>query len=151
MTMTMADLPSGSPEEHGDRAARPTVARPGHATRRVFSPAYKLRIVAEYDSLTGHGARGALLRREGLYSSHVVQWRRARDRDVSAAKGAGRQEVSAEAKENRRLVQENARLAAELEKAKAVVDILGKACALLEVLSESAERPMKLTRPSTGR
>ncbi len=137
MTMTIADLPSGSPGEPGDLVARPNAARPGHATRRVFSTSYKLRMVAEYDSLTDHGARGALLRREGLYHSHLEKWRRVRDRDASAVKGAARQEVSAESKENRRLVQENARLTAELEKTKAVVDILGKACALLEVLSES--------------
>jgi transposase len=151
MTMTLADLPSGSPEEPGDPAARPAAARPGHATRRAFSPSYKLRIVAEYDSLTDHGARGVLLRREGLYHSHVEQWRRARDREASAVKGAARQEASAELKENRRLVQENARLTAELDKTKAVVDILGKACALLEVLSGSAESPPAPTRSSTGR
>ena len=78
-------------------------------------------MVAEYDSLTDHGARGALLRREGLYHSHLEKWRRVRDRDASAVKGA-RQEASAESKENRRLVQENARLTAELEKTQISAD-----------------------------
>jgi len=46
------------------------------ATRRRFSAAYKRRIVAEADMCTGWGAIGALLRREGLYSSHLSNWRR---------------------------------------------------------------------------
>jgi transposase-like protein len=54
-----------------DPAARPR--------RRRFSPEYKLAILAEYDRLTEPGDKGALLRREGLYTSHIVEWRRARD------------------------------------------------------------------------
>jgi transposase len=152
MTLTMADLSSARPEEPAAGAAGPAAARPGHATRRVFSSAYKLRIVTEYDSLTEHGARGALLRREGLYQSHVEKWRRARDRGaLSPAKVAAKEGPSAESRENRRLIEENARLTAELEKTNAVVEILGKACALLEVLSGSAEQLTRPTRSSTGR
>src|ERR1700737_2677587 len=44
--------------------------------RRVFSPEYKLAILAEYDACTESGAKGALLRREGLYSSLITDWRR---------------------------------------------------------------------------
>jgi transposase-like protein len=47
--------------------------------RRSFSAEYKLGILAEYESLNDSGAKGALLRREGLYSSHIAEWRRARD------------------------------------------------------------------------
>jgi transposase len=47
--------------------------------RRRFTSQYKLAILEEYESLTDVGAKGALLRREGLYSSHIVKWRRARD------------------------------------------------------------------------
>src|SRR4029453_2592721 len=54
-----------------DPAARPR--------RRRFSPEYKLAILAEDDRLTEPGDKGALLRREGLYTSHIVEWRRARD------------------------------------------------------------------------
>ena len=108
--------------------------------------------MTEYDSLTEHGARGALLRREGLYQSHVEKWRRARDRGaLSAAKAAAKEGPSAESREYRRLVEENARLTAELDKTNAVVEILGKAYALLEILSGSAEPPTKPTRSSTGR
>lgn len=152
MTMTMADVPSAGPEDPAVGSAVSSAARPGHATRRVFSSAYKLRIVTEYFSLTEHGARGALLRREGLYQSHVEKWRRARDRGVlSSAKATVKEGPSAESRENRRLVEENARLTAELEKTNAVVEILGKACALLEVLSGSAEQLTRPMRSSTGR
>lgn len=152
MTLTMADLPSARPEDPADRAAGPAVARPGHATRRVFSPAFKVRIVTEYDALTEYGARGALLRREGLYQSHIEKWRRARERGaLSPVRAAAREGPSAGSRENRRLLEENARLSAELAKTNAVVEILGKACALLEVLSGSAEQPTRPTRSSTGR
>lgn len=149
MTFTTADLSSTRPEDPAAATAGPAAARPGHATRRVFSPAYKLRIVNEYDSLTEHGARGALLRREGLYQSHVEKWRRARDRGAEPQAKAAANE--GQSREIRRLVEENARLTAELEKTNAVVDILGKTYALLEVLSGSAEPPKKPTRSSTGR
>lgn len=155
MTFTTADLSSARPEDPATGVAGPAPVRPGHATRRVFSPAYKSRIVTEYDSLTEHGARGALLRREGLYQSHIEKWRRARDRGaLSPAKAAAKEGPSAESKENRRLLEENARLTAELEKTNAVVEILGKAYALLEVPSGNTEQPTRPTRPtrsSTGR
>jgi transposase-like protein len=153
MTFTTADLSSTRPEDAAGVAAAPTATRPGHATRRVFSPNYKLRIVDEYDALAEHGARGALLRREGLYQSHIEKWRRARDRGVLAQPKDPMKEKgpSAEAKEIRRLTEENARLAGELEKTNAVVEVLGKAYALLEVLSGSAEQPTRPTRSSTGR
>ena len=47
--------------------------------RRNFSAAYKLAILKQYEALDDPGAKGAFLRREGLYSSHIVEWRRARD------------------------------------------------------------------------
>jgi transposase-like protein len=132
--------------------------RAANAQRRVFSSAYKLRIVEEYDGLTEHGARDALLRREGLYQSHVEKWRKARDtgrltRASHSAKpsavGDPRRRQTAEkaiAAENRRLQEDNERLAAELEKTRAVAEILGKAHALLEMISEGAEKPTPSTR-----
>ena len=73
MTLTMADIWAGSADDGGvdPRADRPR--------RRVFTAEYKAAILAEYDALAEPGARGALLRREGLYSSHLTEWRRARD------------------------------------------------------------------------
>jgi transposase-like protein len=127
MTLTMANMSSGTPDDRSGQGGNSLIARPGNPTRRSFSAAYKLRIVTEYDSLTEHGARGALLRREGLYQSHVEKWRRARDRGALSRTGAGTSRTaSAEVKENRRLREENARLTAELAKTKAVADVLGK-------------------------
>jgi transposase-like protein len=123
----------------------------------VFSNAYKLRIVQDYDGLSEHGARGALLRREGLYQSHIEKWRKARDagrltRSGQSAGGglpSGRRRTDPDStaglSENRRLQQENQRLAAELAKTRAVAEILGKAHALLEMISEGAEKPTSST------
>ena len=55
------------------------VAGVAQATRRIFTREYKLRILTEYEAAAEHGARGALLRREGLFQSHIGKWRRARD------------------------------------------------------------------------
>jgi transposase len=62
------------------RPVFPPTEVPSKRRRRVFTAAYKLKIVAECDSSTEAGAVGAILRREGLYSSHLTQWRQARDR-----------------------------------------------------------------------
>ena len=65
---------------------RPDPEVPERAKRRTFTARYKLEILAEYDA-AADGEKGAVLRREGLYSSHIVEWRRARD--VGALKGLG--------------------------------------------------------------
>jgi transposase-like protein len=67
---------------------RPDPEVPERARRRTFTAKYKLEIVAEYDAATADGAKGALLRREGLYSSHIVEWRKARDAATSALRRA---------------------------------------------------------------
>jgi len=97
-------------------------------------------ILAEYDALP-HGSeeRGALLRREGLYTSHIAEWRKARDagaRQGLAPKAKARR--SPEQVEVERLRRRNARLEAELERTKTALEITGKVHALLEQLSESA-------------
>jgi transposase len=143
-----ADGPPQQPASSGPRAA--------HAQRRVFSNSYKLRIVSEYDGLSEHGARGALLRREGLYQSHIEKWRKARDagrltrsgRPAGAGSPGDQRRAGGKGKvdpENRRLKQENDRLTAELAKTRAVAEILGKAHALLEMISEGADSPTSST------
>ena len=131
MTMTLADGPVD------DGAVSPRSERP---KRRTFSADYKLKIVAEYEAAEP-GEKGALLRREGLYSSHVVEWRRARD--AGALGGLAAQPRSgtrsSEQVENEALRRENERLARELAKTRAALEVVGKAHALLELLSESAE------------
>ena len=144
MTFTTSDMSSSDSNQSGGIQGDKVGPRAGQATRRIFGPAYKLAIVSEYDSLTVHGARGAMLRREGLYQSHVDKWRRARDRGAldSGDLGAVRPAKTKDARPvggDQRLVAENVRLTAELAKSKSVVAVLGKLCALLETLSESAE------------
>lgn len=118
-------------------------------SRRAFSPAYKLAMVAEYESLP-NGEKGSLLRREGLYSSHIIEWTRARDAGLlgkpdgwetgSAASGPGQaKKKSSEQLELERLRRQNEKLQADLKKTRMALDIMGKAHALLEELSESAD------------
>jgi hypothetical protein len=152
MTLSASDLSSDRSRQSDAVSSGKAGPRAGQATRRIFGSSYKLAIVAEYDSLTVHGGRGALLRREGLYQSHVDKWRRARDRGVLDAGGApvrARKSVPVKdariTAENRRLVAENSRLTDELAKSRSVVEVMGKLHALLEALSESAESPPKST------
>jgi transposase-like protein len=70
---------SGDPGQvNGDRQVRPGPQVPERARRRTFTAQYKFDVVAAYDAAPD-GQKGAVLRREGLYSSHIVEWRRARD------------------------------------------------------------------------
>jgi transposase-like protein len=100
-------------------------------------------MLAEYERLETPGARGALLRREGLYHSHIQSWRKAAQpgpaRPARADKAAP---AAAESPEMRKLKKENARLQAELARSQAVTQALGKLAGLLETLSE---------RPDTDR
>ena len=140
MTLTVADVASQASTEPG-QPARSTSPRAGQRTRRTFTAAYKMKILTEFDQLTEHGARGALLRREGLYHSHLIDWRKSRDTGALGALSSspGSAKAGPGQNENRRLRAENARMAAELVKVNAVVEALGKVHALLEILSESAE------------
>lgn len=141
MTLSMADMPSGKSREPREKGSKMVGPRSGQPVRRTFTDAYKLATVDEYDSLTEHGARGALLRREGLYESNVTKWRLARDRGaLTPSPARTRVPSSAESVENRRLRRENEQLASELAKTRAVLEVMGKAHALLEILSESADR-----------
>lgn len=121
---------------------------PEKAKRRRFTAEYKLAILEEYDRLTEPGAKGALLRREGLYSSLIVEWRRARDVGALQALGRprGRKPADRRDVEVERLRRRNERLEAELAKARLIIDVQGKVSALLETISESAEPPKDSTR-----
>jgi transposase-like protein len=119
---------------------------PERARRRTFTAKYKLEIVAAYDAAPA-GEKGALLRREGLYSSHIVEWRRARDAGALAALAAprGRQRRDPQQERIARLEQDKQRLEQELAKARFVVDVQAKLHALLETLSESADNGPRST------
>lgn len=99
-----------------------------------------MKILAAYDE-AAPGQKGALLRREGLYSSHLVEWRRARDAGAldGLTSRPGRSGRSAEEVENQQLRAANEKLERELAKTRAALDVVGKAHALLELLSESAD------------
>jgi transposase InsO family protein len=96
--------------------------------------------VAEYEAAPD-GEKGAALRREGLYSSHVIEWRRARDAGVLAGLTAprGRQRRDRQAEKVARLEAEKKRLEQELARARFVVDTRAKLHALLETLCQSAD------------
>ncbi len=114
---------------------------PERARMRRYSPGYKLRILQEYETLDKAG-KGALLRREGLYSSLITEWRRQRDRGAAAglAQRPGRPEADPRDRELARLQKRMARLELELDKARKVIEIQSKLSALLEGLAaESAE------------
>lgn len=103
------------------------------AERRRFSAEYKLRILAEADASTERGAIGALLRREGLYASHLEKWRQQRARgalDGLTAQKRGRK-VAAEAVELARLQREHAALQVRLQQAEIIIEVQKKLSTLL--------------------
>lgn len=103
--------------------------------RRRFSASYKLRIVREADGCADEpGATGRLLRREGLYSSHLTEWRKAaRSGSLSAlSKKRGRKPERNPLEDKvRKLERENVRLERELHKARLIIDVQGKVAGLL--------------------
>lgn len=129
---------------HDEAVADDGPSLPEKPRRRSFTAEYKLAILEAYDACVGDGDKGALLRREGLYSSHIVEWRRARDAAGRSGLSAPRRaktsaDVAALAKANRKIE----RLESDLAKHRLALDIAGKAHALLELLSESARDEQK--------
>jgi transposase len=114
------------------------------AKRRSFTAEYKARIVAEADACTRPGEVGELLRREGLYSSHLVTWRKQRTDGAlrELGKPRGRKPVDKRDQEIAGLKRKLERSEAELVKARRVIEIQGNVSALLEeMLGEgSAQR-----------
>lgn len=137
---------SSSAEETGETVPEMVSADPApRPSRRSFTAEYRLAIVAEYE-LAPRGAKGAVLRREGLYHSHIKEWAAARDAGaLSALSGAGGARRSAHGStrsapdrvEVERLRAQNVRLTAQLAQTRTALDIMGKAHELLEMLSES--------------
>ena len=124
-----------------DKTPDPEV--PERAKRpRGYSARYKAEILAEYERLD-KAAKGALLRREGLYTSLISEWRKQRDRGALAALAtpAGRQPADPRDQQVARLRRENQRLEAELAKARKVIEVQGKLSALLEQLATDSAPP----------
>jgi transposase-like protein len=136
-TMTAAQVraQTGGMEPDPEVAERP---RPP----RQYPAAYKLRILEEYEQLDKAG-KGALLRREGLYTSLISEWRKQRDRGALAAlqQRRGRPPADPRQRELARLERENARLRDQLERARKVIEVQGELSALLDRLANgSAEQ-----------
>ena len=134
MTMTTADVATDD-GVMGPRADQPK--------RRSFTAEFKTRILGEYDAAE-RGERGAILRREGLYSSHIIEWRKAAQAGAVAGLGPATRDRRDREIEQLRARAEKAE--ADLARHKAALDLMGKAHALLETLSESAEPPTRSKR-----
>ena len=109
------------------------------ARRRRFTAEYKLRVLREADGCTKPGEIGALLRREGLYSSLLSTWRKQRDEGALHAleKRRGRKKSHPLQAENEKLRQRAKRAEAELTKARRVIEVQGNVSALLEELLQA--------------
>jgi transposase len=136
-----------TPEQRGSGPVDPA-PRPA---RRSFTAEYKAAVVAEYEAAP-HGEKSAVLRREGLFHSHVQEWSRARGVGVTPANTNGSGSPSTTARlsraerETERLRAENARLNAKLAQTQAALSIMGKAHELLASLAESTDTPPTSSR-----
>jgi hypothetical protein len=128
----------GVVDSGGDRpVAVPNPEVPANPKRRQFTAEYKRLILDQAEACRDEGAIGALLRREGLYSSHLTTWRRQREqgeRQALSPKKRGRKSTANPlAEENQRLRADNARLSRRLEQAELIIDVQKKVSALLGI------------------
>jgi len=124
-------------EEKKSLMAHPTVVPepevPEKTVRRKFTAAYKLRILKEAESCTEQGQIGALLRREGLYSSSLTSWRRQVNEGLIPKKrGPVAQKTDPHIRRNAELERENARLTHKLKQAELIIDVQKKVAELLK-------------------
>ena len=133
----MKPLVLSEPSRPARSASDPDPEVPAKARRRKFTAAYKLDILAQADACTKPGEIGALLRREGLYSSLLSKWREQRAAGALAAlspkkRGRKPRRVDPQAKRVAQLERENARLREKLEKAETIIAVQKKLSQLLE-------------------
>lgn len=128
----MTDSTTNQAQQAPTRTSTEVLERP---VRRTFTADYKKRILAEAEACTKPGELGRLLRREGLYSSHLTAWRKQQDEALHAVLGQsrGRKSVdnSALAAENARLQAENHRLQIRLTQAQTILEVQKKLSWLL--------------------
>jgi transposase len=153
MLLPQTDAATGGGTDGGRRppvVPPPVAASPelsDRPRRRTFTAKDKLRILAEADRAAGTGGIGAMLRREGLYSSALTSWRRQRDAGAigglsPAMRGPKTAEPNPLAIELTRLQQDHARLTQRLTRAEAIIDIQKKVAALLGIpLAPSDNEP----------
>ena len=142
MTVTVLDraLAAGDAGRVTGEQERPDPEVPEKARRRTFTAQYKQQVLAAYEA-AAPGEKGAILRREGLYSSLITEWRRARDAAAPAgpARPPGRPAADPRDAQIARLQKEKAKLEQELAKARFVADVQSKLQALLETISGGAD------------
>ena len=124
-------------------ASDPDPEVPAKARRRRFTAKYKLGILEEADNCTQAGEVGALLRREGLYSSHLSKWREQREAGALAGltpkqRGRKARPMDPQARRVAELERENTRLRDQLEKAQTIISVQKKLSRLLESPSNEA-------------
>jgi transposase len=158
VTAVVPTGPAGTAASAQSRSIRPDPEVPGNPVRprrRQFTAAYKLRILREADQCAV-GQIGALLRREGLYSSHLTNWRHQRaqgDLTALAPQRRGRPATSSEQREVAQLRAENARLVRKLAAAETVIEVQKKLASLLGLAvhadpeTPEAPEPATLARP----
>ncbi len=131
----------------GERQERPDPEVPEKARRRTFTAQYKQEVLAAYEAAPD-GEKGAVLRREGLYSSLITEWRRARDAGALAGlrQPQGRPPADPRDAQIARLRKDKAKLEQELAKARFVVDVQSKLQALLACDLTSARSTSGLFR-----
>jgi transposase-like protein len=117
----------------GETKTRPNPEVLAKAQRRQFTADYKRRILVEADSTTESGAIGALLRREGLYSSHLTHWRQQRDRGLAPHRRGPKPKHDPLFEEVRKLKQENGQLTQRLARAELIIDVQKKVSSLLGI------------------
>ncbi len=142
--MTVSTLSSRPPATADDGVVTDSEPGPragGPTRRRVFTPAEKLAHLSAYDSACEQGRGGAYLRAEGLYTSHITEWRRLRDAGMLEGKAPGQAvgRPSKDQAEIARLRRELALAQRRLARTRTALDIMGKAHALLEDITESAD------------
>lgn len=132
-----ANSGDASPGALGPQPSIPDPEVPATAKRRRFTAKYKRSILEQAEGSREEGAIGAVLRREGLYSSHLTTWRRQREQGelngLTPKKRGRKPTVNPLAEENHRLRTENARLARQLQQAETIIDVQKKISTLLGI------------------
>ncbi len=139
--MTTTVTQSVPSRQSGPMGDVPDPEVPERARRRTYTAKYKRDVLAEYESADRAG-KGALLRREGLYSSMISAWRDQRDSGAlqALARPSGPAPADPAQREVARLRRENERLATDLDKARKVIEVQSKLSALLDTLATDSSR-----------
>ena len=129
------DSALGDPTAGGREAPRPNPEVSARAKRRTYTGEYKQQVLAEADAARGSGEIGAVLRRHGLYSSHLTKWRQERKSGIleglAPQKRGPKSKANPLTAENQKLRRHNERLTDRLRKAEIVIDVQKKVAMLL--------------------